>query len=103
YRGTNGRKFYVYKPFLFGAFGISELDKLRGIIPKKKNVVVKDLMNSLSRRYERLRQITGELEIQSALPAPEQALSQTSRRKWKHIELEPKTRILGLECNRALP
>ncbi|GJU43167.1 hypothetical protein Tco_1200433 [Tanacetum coccineum] len=48
YRGTAGRNFDVHKPFLFGAFGISELDELREIIPKKKNTVVKDLMNSLS-------------------------------------------------------
>ncbi|GJT79334.1 hypothetical protein Tco_1053676 [Tanacetum coccineum] len=74
YRGTDGRNFDVHKPFLFGAFGISELDELREIIPKKKNTVVKDLMNSLSQRYERLRQIPRELGIQSALLAPEQAL-----------------------------
>ncbi|GKE19308.1 hypothetical protein Tco_1426885 [Tanacetum coccineum] len=60
-------------------------------------------MNSLSRRYERLRKILEELDIQSALPAPKQASSQTSRRKRKHMELEPETRIPGLECNRALP
>nr|GEX54955.1 hypothetical protein [Tanacetum cinerariifolium] len=35
-----------------------------------------------------------ELGIQSALPAPEQASSQTSRRQQKHRELEPETRIL---------
>nr|GEU55520.1 hypothetical protein [Tanacetum cinerariifolium] len=103
YRGIDGKKFDVHKPFLFGAFGISELDELREIIPKKKNTVVKDLMNSLSRRYERLRQIPRELGIQSALPAPEQAPSQTSGRKRKHMKLEPETRIPGLECNRALP
>nr|GEV95089.1 hypothetical protein [Tanacetum cinerariifolium] len=38
-----------------------------------------------------------------ALPAPEQAPSQTSRKKQKHMELEPETRIPGLECNRTLP
>nr|GEX12193.1 hypothetical protein [Tanacetum cinerariifolium] len=102
YKGTDGRNFNVHKPFLFGAFGISELDELKEIIPKKKNIVVKDLMNSLSRRYERLRQIPMELGIKSALPAPEQSLS-TSRRKHKHMELEPETRIPGSECNRALP
>nr|GEY13265.1 hypothetical protein [Tanacetum cinerariifolium] len=102
YRGTDGRNFSVHKPFLFGAFRISELDELREIIPKKKNTMVKHLMNSLSRRYKRLRQILGELGIQSALPAPEQAPSQTSRRKQKHMELEPKTRIPGLECNPTL-
>ncbi|GKE42893.1 hypothetical protein Tco_1470177, partial [Tanacetum coccineum] len=74
YGGTDGRNFEVYEPFLFGAFGIFKLDKLMEIIPKKKNVVVKDLMNSLSQR-----------------------------KKQKHMELEPETRIPGLECNRALP
>nr|GEW02627.1 hypothetical protein [Tanacetum cinerariifolium] len=78
YRGTDGRNFDVHKPFFFGAFGISKLDKLREIIPKKKNAV-------------------------SALPASEQAPSQTSRRKRKHMVLELETRIPGLECNRALP
>ncbi|GJX31624.1 hypothetical protein Tco_0241479, partial [Tanacetum coccineum] len=101
YRGTDGRNFKVHEPFLFGAFGISELDELREIIPKKKNAVVKDLTNSLSRRYERLKKIPKELRIHSALPAPapEQASSRSSGRKQKHMELEPKTRIPGLECN----
>ncbi|GJY14632.1 hypothetical protein Tco_0385054 [Tanacetum coccineum] len=105
YRGTDGRNFEVHKPFLFCAFGISELDKLREIIPKKKNAVVKDLMNSLSRRYERLKKIPEELKIHSALPAPapEQISSRSSGRKRKHMELETVTRIPGLECNRALP
>ncbi|GJR93942.1 hypothetical protein Tco_0266116 [Tanacetum coccineum] len=46
-----------------------------------------------------------ELGIQSALPAPipEQALSQSSGRKRKHMELEPKIKVPGLECNRSLP
>nr|GEY20123.1 ribonuclease H-like domain-containing protein [Tanacetum cinerariifolium] len=52
YRCTDGRNFDVHKPFLFRAFGISELDKLKEIILKKKNTVVKDLMNSLSQRCE---------------------------------------------------
>ncbi|GJS52895.1 hypothetical protein Tco_0626257 [Tanacetum coccineum] len=51
YRGTDGRNFDVHKPFLFGEFGISKLDELREIILKKKNAMVKDLMNSLSRRW----------------------------------------------------
>ncbi|GJU57950.1 hypothetical protein Tco_1235716 [Tanacetum coccineum] len=105
YRGTEGRSFDVHRPFAFGAFGISELDELREIIPKKKNAVVHDLMNSLSRRYERIRKIPEELGIKSALPAPapEQASSQSSRKKRKHMELEPETKILGLECNQTLP
>nr|GEV11750.1 uncharacterized mitochondrial protein AtMg00810-like [Tanacetum cinerariifolium] len=71
YRGNDGRNFDVHNPFLFREFGISELDEMRKIIPKKKIAVVKNLMNSLSRR------------------------------KRKHMELEPKVKILGLECNRA--
>nr|GEW03037.1 hypothetical protein [Tanacetum cinerariifolium] len=99
YRDTDGRNFNVQKPFLFGAFGISELDEPREVISKKKNIMVKDLMNSLSQRYERLRQIPRELGIQPALLALEQALSQTLRRIQKHMKLEPETRIPGLECN----
>ncbi|GJR27157.1 hypothetical protein Tco_1103389 [Tanacetum coccineum] len=70
YRGTDGRNFDVHRPFAFGAFGISELDKFREIIPKKKNAIVHDLMNSLSQRYERIRKIPKELGIKSAHPAP---------------------------------
>ncbi|GJW81902.1 hypothetical protein Tco_0145877 [Tanacetum coccineum] len=103
YKGTDGRNFDVHRTFAFGAFGISELDELREIIPKKKNAVVHDLMNSLSRRYERIRKIPKELRIKSALPAPEKASSQSSRKKRKHMELEPKTNFPGLECNQTLP
>ncbi|GKE74556.1 hypothetical protein Tco_1536597 [Tanacetum coccineum] len=106
FRGTDGRNFDVNRPFAFGKFGISELDELREIIPKKKNTVVKDLMNSLARRYERIRQIHKELGIKSALPAPAHAPEQASSkslRNRKHMKLKPETRILGLECNRALP
>ncbi|GKD14557.1 hypothetical protein Tco_1198964, partial [Tanacetum coccineum] len=39
----------------------------------------------------------------SAVPTPEQTPSQVLGRKHKHMELEPETRIHGLECNRALP
>nr|GEU36768.1 copia protein [Tanacetum cinerariifolium] len=72
YRGTDGRNFDVHKHFLFEAFGISKLDEMREIILNKKNTMVKDLMNSLSQR------------------------------KQKHMELEPETRIPGLECNQTL-
>nr|GEW79342.1 hypothetical protein [Tanacetum cinerariifolium] len=75
-------------PFLLVILGITELDELREIISNKKNMVVKDLMNSLSRRYERIKKIPEELGIQSALPAPilEQASSKSSGRKRKHID-----------------
>ncbi|GJX06371.1 hypothetical protein Tco_0194303 [Tanacetum coccineum] len=86
--------FEVHNPFSFGAFSITELNEQREIIPKKKNVVVKDLMNSLRRRYKRLKKILKELRIQSALPAPtlEQASSKSSRRNRKHMELEPEVK-----------
>nr|GEV47758.1 retrovirus-related Pol polyprotein from transposon TNT 1-94 [Tanacetum cinerariifolium] len=46
HKGTDGRIFDVHKLFLFGAFGISELDELREIIPKKKNTMVNQLLGS---------------------------------------------------------
>ncbi|GJV21550.1 hypothetical protein Tco_1370570 [Tanacetum coccineum] len=82
YRGTDGRNFDVHRPFAFGVFGISELDELRKIIPKKKNAVS---------------------ALPAPAPAPEQALSKSLRKKRKHMELEPEIKVIGLECNRALP
>nr|GEX90440.1 hypothetical protein [Tanacetum cinerariifolium] len=105
-KGTDGRNFDVHKPFAFGAFGafgITELDELREIIPKNKNTVVQDLMYSLSRRYERIRKSPKELGIKSALPAPDLALSKSSRKKRKHMKLEPKIKFSRLERNQAFP
>ncbi|GJY74821.1 hypothetical protein Tco_0479252 [Tanacetum coccineum] len=75
------------------------------IIQKKKNTIIKDLIISLGKRYERLKKIPKELGIQSALPAPipEQAPSQSSRRKRKHMELKAEIKVCGLKCNRSLP
>nr|GEU31873.1 hypothetical protein [Tanacetum cinerariifolium] len=72
-RGIDKRNFKVHNPFAFGAFGITKLDELREIIPKKKNILVKDLMNSLSRR------------------------------KRKQMELEPEVKVPGLDRDRILP
>nr|GEY53112.1 hypothetical protein [Tanacetum cinerariifolium] len=62
---------------------------------KKNNSIVKDLMTSLGKRYERLKKIPEELGIQSALPAlvPRQVISQSLGRKRKHIELEPEIKV----------
>ncbi|GJW15294.1 hypothetical protein Tco_0019427 [Tanacetum coccineum] len=81
------------------------LDELGLIIQKKKNIIVKDLMTSLGKRYERLKKILEELGIQSALPAPvlEQDPSQSSGRKRKHMELKPEIKVPGIECNQSLP
>ncbi|GKB69149.1 retrovirus-related pol polyprotein from transposon TNT 1-94 [Tanacetum coccineum] len=105
FRNNDKRNFNVHNPFKFTDFGMTKLDELGPTIQKKKNSFVKDLMISLSKRYERLKEISKELGIQSALPAsiPEQASSQTSGRKRKHMELEPEVKVPGLECNRSLP
>ncbi|GJZ82141.1 retrovirus-related pol polyprotein from transposon TNT 1-94 [Tanacetum coccineum] len=105
YRNNDKRNFKVHIPFKFRDFGINELDKLGPIIEKKKNSIVKDLMTSLGKRYERLKKIPEELGIQSTLPAPVhgQVASQSSRRKRRHIELEPEIKVPRLECNRSLP
>ncbi|GKD68861.1 hypothetical protein Tco_1322951, partial [Tanacetum coccineum] len=46
-----------------------------------------------------------ELGIQSVLPAPipEQALSKSSGRKRKHMDLESETKVPRLECDMSLP
>nr|GEX91679.1 hypothetical protein [Tanacetum cinerariifolium] len=96
--------FDVHNPFAFDEFGISELDKLSEIIPRKKNIVVKYLMNSLRQRYERIKKIPKELRIPLALPAPipEQASSKSLRRKRKHMDIEQEINIPRLNCNRTL-
>ncbi|GJT39053.1 hypothetical protein Tco_0938918 [Tanacetum coccineum] len=104
FKGIDKRNFDVHNPFNFGDFGVTEWDELRETIPKKKNNVVKDPMNSLSKRYERLMATPNDLGIQSALPTPlpAQGSFQLSGRKRKKMELEPEIRILDLECNMSL-
>ncbi|GJT96328.1 hypothetical protein Tco_1091846 [Tanacetum coccineum] len=71
FRNNDKRNFEVQQPFKFSDFGITELDELGPITQKKKISVAKDLMTSLSKRYERLKKIPEELGIQSALCAPD--------------------------------
>ncbi|GJT80230.1 hypothetical protein Tco_1054572 [Tanacetum coccineum] len=73
FRNNDKRNLDVHQPFKFLDFGITKLDELGPMIQKKKNSVVKDLMTSLSKR------------------------------KRKHIELEPEVKVPGLECNRSFP
>ncbi|GKE63487.1 hypothetical protein Tco_1513854 [Tanacetum coccineum] len=97
FKNNDKRNFQVHSPFKFSDFGVTELDELGLIIHKKKNTIVKDLMISLENRYKRLKKIPEELGIQSALPAPipEQAPSQSSRRKRKHMEWNLKSKYQG--------
>ncbi|GKA23539.1 hypothetical protein Tco_0709572, partial [Tanacetum coccineum] len=83
------------KPIVASVFGDND----------KRNFDVQQPFKFSNFRYERLKKIPEELRIQSALPAliPEQALSQSSGRKRKHMELEPQVKVPGLECNRSLP
>nr|GFA55452.1 hypothetical protein [Tanacetum cinerariifolium] len=87
----------------FGDFGVTEWDESGAIIPKKKNKVVEYLMNSLCKKYERLKETPSELEIKSTLPPPEKVPSLSLSRKRKALELEPNVCIPSLECNRSLP
>ncbi|GKA33565.1 hypothetical protein Tco_0719994 [Tanacetum coccineum] len=72
YRNNDQRNFDVHKNFKFSDFGVSEWDELGVIIPKKKNKVVGELMQYLSKKYEMLKEIPGELGINATLPLPEQ-------------------------------
>ncbi|GJT55032.1 hypothetical protein Tco_0990086 [Tanacetum coccineum] len=91
YMNNDKRNFEVHNQFKFADFWITKSGKLGLIIENKKNSIVKDLMKSLSKRYERLKKIPEELGIQYALPAliPKQAPSQSPRRKRKHMKLDP--------------
>ncbi|GKC44903.1 hypothetical protein Tco_1062625 [Tanacetum coccineum] len=77
------------------------LDELSVIIPKKKNKVVGELMQALSKKYERIKEIPGELGINPSLPEQDPSLSSSQKRKT--LELEHGVRIASLECNRSLP
>ncbi|GJU26671.1 hypothetical protein Tco_1165292 [Tanacetum coccineum] len=101
-RNNEPGNFDVQRNFKFGDFSISEWDELSIIILKKKNKMVSELMTSLSNKYERLKQILGELGISLSLPISKQDIS-LPRRKGKAIELEPETYIDGLHCHRELP
>ncbi|GJV75097.1 hypothetical protein Tco_1506681 [Tanacetum coccineum] len=102
YRNNDPRNFDVHKNFKFGDFDISEWFKLSVIIPKKKNKMVSELMTSLRNKYERLKQIPGELGLILSLPIPEQDPS-LPKRKRKTMELEHETYIASLHCRRELP
>ncbi|GKB55437.1 hypothetical protein Tco_0906190 [Tanacetum coccineum] len=103
YKNNDPRNFDVHKNFKFGNFGISEWDELSDIILKKENKVVSKLMESLSKKYERLKEIPVEHGIKPSFPLPKQDPSLSSSRKRKQIELEPEVRIASLECDRSLP
>nr|GEU55830.1 hypothetical protein [Tanacetum cinerariifolium] len=72
---------------------------------KKIGLDPKTIISARScKRYERLKKITEELWIQSALHAlvPEQAPSESLGRKRKHMELEPKIKVPRLDCIKSL-
>ncbi|GJX73607.1 hypothetical protein Tco_0312202 [Tanacetum coccineum] len=77
------------------------------VLKRQHTEKVRKSLKLRKHKYERIRKIPEELGIKSALPAPtpapEHALSKSSRKKRKHMEFEPEIKIPGLECNRALP
>ncbi|GKE18292.1 hypothetical protein Tco_1425869 [Tanacetum coccineum] len=85
YKNNDPRNFDVHKNFKFSNFGISEWGELSVIIPKKRNKVVRKLMTSLSNKYKRPKEISGELGINPSLPLPGQDPSLPLSRKRKAI------------------
>ncbi|GJY68812.1 hypothetical protein Tco_0471794 [Tanacetum coccineum] len=102
YRINDPRNFEVLKEFKFSDFSISECNKLNVILAKKSNKCVSEMMTSLSKKYERLKEIPNELGLNITLSLPEHDTS-LPKRKRKAIELEPKTCIACLHYNRTLP
>nr|GEW93675.1 hypothetical protein [Tanacetum cinerariifolium] len=90
----NGKMFYLTEEQI-----LAHMDKEDHI--KKAEEEAKRLTMTKTKTEK----IPKELRIRYALPSlvPEQALSQSSRRKRKHMELEPDIKVHGLECNRSLP
>ncbi|GJR54290.1 hypothetical protein Tco_1404811 [Tanacetum coccineum] len=60
------------------------------------------MMTSLSNKYERLKKIPEDLGLDESLLPPEQDPSRP-KKKRKAMELEHKTYIVGLLCNKKLP
>ncbi|GJV07921.1 hypothetical protein Tco_1345577 [Tanacetum coccineum] len=97
YRNNDKINFDGHNPFKFTDFGITELDELSPIIQKKKNSIVKYLMISLSKRYERLKKIHEELGIQYALPVPalNKPHTKPQEEKGSMWNWNPRSRCLG--------
>ncbi|GJZ70750.1 hypothetical protein Tco_0634601 [Tanacetum coccineum] len=72
YRNNDKRDFEVHKVFRFGDFSLSEWDKLGVILSTMANQCVPDMLNSISKKYEILKEITKTLNIDEKLPLPEQ-------------------------------
>ncbi|GKA87325.1 hypothetical protein Tco_0809036 [Tanacetum coccineum] len=72
YKNNDKRDFEVHKVFRFGDFSLSEWDKLGVILSTKANQCVPDMLNSISKKYEILKEIAKTLNIDEKLPLPEQ-------------------------------
>ncbi|GKF65467.1 hypothetical protein Tco_0191984, partial [Tanacetum coccineum] len=83
----------------FGDFNLSEWDELGVIIKTKKNECVPDMVNSLGKKYDQLKEMTQKLNIDDSLPIPQQDLSlpKLTKRKRKPMKLDPKLYIVGIE------
>ncbi|GKE30817.1 hypothetical protein Tco_1446201, partial [Tanacetum coccineum] len=101
YRNNDPINFEVLREFKFSDCGLSEWDELNAILPKKSNKYVSEMITSLSKRYERLKEIPNETGLDLTLPLPEQDHS-LPKRKRKAIKLEPETYIVGFHYNRTL-
>nr|GEU61090.1 hypothetical protein [Tanacetum cinerariifolium] len=90
----NGKLFYLTEEQILAH--IDKEDQIKNDKEESKRLVM---------TKTETKEIPGELGIQSALPVPvlEQTPSQASRRKRKHMELEPEIKVPRLKCNQSLP
>ena len=59
----------------------------------------------MKERYDRLKAMPGALNIPSLLPASTTGTAppKATKRKRKHIDSEPETKVPGLDCDRSIP
>ncbi|GJX22573.1 hypothetical protein Tco_0227018 [Tanacetum coccineum] len=61
------------------------------------------MLTSLTNAYAKLKKIAKSLNLDNSVPLPLQDSSLIKQSKRKTMELEPKTYIVGLHCNKVLP
>ncbi|GJT10323.1 hypothetical protein Tco_0857365 [Tanacetum coccineum] len=71
---------------------------------KASNQVVPNMLNTLSKKYSRLKETAKSLNINEDLPLPLQdpSLPKSSKKKRMAMELEPEVYIVGLDYDHSL-
>ncbi|GKD47988.1 hypothetical protein Tco_1276964 [Tanacetum coccineum] len=73
------------------------------MINGKMHYFTNDEINAYMEKDDQIKKADEESKMFEMTKTKEKAPSQSSGRKRKHMELEPKIRVPGLECNRSLP